>query len=83
MSVLLYILSQKVYKISYQWNKILVISINFILGFIISEVFRYYIFPSNQLLTIIIDIIIFLIVIGILSYFKVIEISNLKEIFKL
>lgn len=83
MSVLLYILSQKVYKISYQWNKILVISINFIMGFIISEVFRYYIFPYNQLLTIIIDIIIFLIVIGILSYFKVIEISNLKEIFKL
>lgn len=81
MSVMLYFLSQKVYKINYDWRKIIIISIIFIIGFLISYFIKNYILEDKTTLSLLANIIIFTIIIYSLFYFKVIEKARIKELF--
>lgn len=82
MSASLYFLSQRVYKIYYNWNKITVISLCFIAGFMVSFFFKNFLINNNEIFSVFIDLIILFLTITILLYFKVIEISNIKGLFK-
>lgn len=82
MSVLLYVLSQRVYKIEYQWKKIFLITLFYFLAFVISYLFKDYIFKSNNILTFLMDIFILLLIILISFTLKIVEKYKIYELFK-
>ncbi|MCX7832827.1 MAG: oligosaccharide flippase family protein [Ignavibacteria bacterium] len=83
MSIFLYVLSQKVYKINYQWNKVIQIVIIFTFGFLTSFFMKKYFLHSDIGVSFFADIILLTIIITILHKSKIFELTKFGEIFKL
>ncbi|MEO6693724.1 MAG: oligosaccharide flippase family protein [Ignavibacteria bacterium] len=81
MSVIIYIYSQKIYKIEYEWNTILKLAVVSILVFVAGYFFVNRM-KLDEYLIIGIDILLILVFLATINYFKIIDLRKVKMLWK-
>jgi len=80
MFLLIYFISQKIYKINYNWNKIFKISILTVIIYSISLILKYFI-QQRPILLIFLYLFLVILFLFTINYFKVLELSKIKILF--